>query len=70
MKYLKITLAVATLLTFSQTYAQEIDVKIEKRFVKADTNGDKAISLENELNDAKRKLKEIELTNKKKNLMN
>ena len=46
MKYLKITLAIAFVLTFSQSYAQDIDAKVEKRFKKADTNNDKAISLE------------------------
>ena len=46
MKYLKITLAAAALFTFSQTHAQDVDAKIEKRFIKADTDNDKAISLE------------------------
>ena len=46
MKYLKITLAVAAFFTFSQTHAQDVDAKVEKRFVKADADNDKAISLE------------------------
>ncbi|WP_055436929.1 EF-hand domain-containing protein [Lacinutrix algicola] len=46
MKYLKTTLAVAALFTFSQTYAQDIDVKVEKRFNKTDANNDKSINLE------------------------
>ena len=46
MKSLKITLAIAALFAFSQTYAQDIDPKVEKRFNKADTNNDKSISLE------------------------
>ena len=43
----------------------EIRIKIEEENI---ILKDKAISLENKLNDAKRKLKEIELTNKKKKL--
>jgi len=46
MKHLKITLAVAAMLTFSQTYAQDADAKAEKRFTKADANSDNSISLE------------------------
>ena len=46
MKYLKITLAVVGLMAFSQSYAQEIDAKIVKRFAKTDVNNDKSITLE------------------------
>ena len=46
MKYLKITLAVVAMLAFSQTYAQDVDAKVAKRFAKADANSNKSISLE------------------------
>jgi len=46
MKYLKLTIAGLAMFAFSQTYAQEVDAKVKKRFEKADTNNDKSISLE------------------------
>jgi len=49
MKHLKITLAIVTIFAFSQSYAQDTNPKLEKKFTKIDSNSDNAISLE-ELN--------------------
>lgn len=46
MKYLKITIAVVAMSMFSQTYAQDVDPKVKKRFEKADSNSDNSISIE------------------------
>ena len=46
MKYLKITLSIIGILAFSQSYAQDIDAKVEKRFSKIDSNSDESVSLE------------------------
>jgi len=46
MKYLKITLSIIGLLAFSQSYAQDIDAKVEKRFSKIDSNSDESVNLE------------------------
>jgi len=46
MKNLKITLAVLAMLTFSQTYAQDVAKNVKNRFAKADVNSDNAVNLE------------------------
>jgi len=46
MKYLKTTLAIASIFAFSFSNAQDVTAKKEKQFNKIDSNNDKSISLE------------------------